>query len=396
MKKEFVVFVFLLYTLLFFLNEETFAIEDPKLSPNNKFGVHILFASEIEEAAKLINSSGGDWGYVTIPIQAGDKDLLKWQQFMDDAKRLHVIPIIRLATEGDYFKNSVWRKPSFADVLDFSNFLNSLDWPTINRYVLVFNEPNRADEWGGLVDSSDYANILSYAVETFKSKNQDFFIISAGLDNAAENIEGESRNQYSFMQEMYNAVPNVFNQIDAISSHSYPNPGFRQPSWVLTKRSIASFIHEKRLADLLGDKNLPVFITETGWSQDVVSDSQIANYFEQAFESVWASDGIIAVTPFVLFAGTGPFIQFSLISKNGEYSEVYKAIKETPKIKGNPKEEEVKTEGSALKNQTLPRTTTVRGLPTRDFTSYNQFDKESIAKAKAATAAEFVKWFLRI
>lgn len=377
---------FLFCLILLISPHKTQAIVDPLSSDNNKFGVHILFTSELEDAAKLINSSGGDWGYVTIPIQAGDKDLVKWQEFMDSAKRLHVIPIVRLATEGDYFKSNVWIKPSIADVLDFANFFNSLDWPTLNRYIVAFNEPNRADEWGGEANASEYAHILSYAVETFKSKNSDFFIISAGLDNASENIEGISKNEYTFMQEMANAAPEIFNKIDAIASHSYPNPGFKQPPWVLTRKSISSFVYEKRLADFLGNKNLPVFITETGWSNDSVSQDQIASYFEEAFEKVWSADNIVAVTPFLLNAGTIPFAQFSLIKENGAQNEGYKAIEEISKIKGNPNVG-FKVENFTSKNAVLPII---------DFSDFYHFYNESTAKDRADTAAEFVKWILRI
>jgi hypothetical protein len=108
---------------IFYINPmNTIAIYDPNTYPNNKIGIHILFPDEIPQAGKLVNSNGGDWGYITIPIQVGDKDLLKWQKFMDEARANKLIPIIRLATEGDYFKKESWRKPSFNDVLDFAYF----------------------------------------------------------------------------------------------------------------------------------------------------------------------------------------------------------------------------------------------------------------------------------
>src|SRR3989344_2545451 len=146
--------IILLLLLLLFLLSPTvsYAIEDPLAVPNNKFGVHILFPDELKDARTLVNSENGDWGYVTIPIQATDKDIVKWQKFMDDAKELHLIPIVRLSTEGDYFNTNVWRKPTEADILDFANFLNSLNWPVKNRYITVFNEVNRANEWGGQVN----------------------------------------------------------------------------------------------------------------------------------------------------------------------------------------------------------------------------------------------------
>jgi len=39
------------------------AIENPIARPNNFFGIHILDENDLDDAAKLINSSGGDWGY---------------------------------------------------------------------------------------------------------------------------------------------------------------------------------------------------------------------------------------------------------------------------------------------------------------------------------------------
>lgn len=327
--------IVLIFVVFFLLSKPSFAIENPTSVPNNKFGVHILFPLEIEKAAQLVNSNGGDWGYVTVPIQAGDKDLDKWQRFMNDARKLHVIPIIRLATEGDYFNTSVWKKPSFEDVLDFANFLDSLDWPTKNRYIVVFNEPNRSDEWVGATDPSEYAEILSYAVNIFKSKNQDYFVISGGLDNAAANISGKSMNEYAFMQGMNDAVPGIFNQIDGLGSHSYPNPGFKQPPFILTSQSIYSFSYEKNLSYRLSGKDLPIFITETGWSANEVSYENIASYFSSAFNFVWSDENIVAVTPFLLQAGSGPFEQFTFIGRSGK-NKIYEAIERLPKIKGQP------------------------------------------------------------
>lgn len=383
-----IAFRFLLFILsLNFLPTAAFAIEDPRLLPNNKFGVHILFPEEIEEAAKLVNSNGGDWGYVTIPIQAGDRNLAKWQKFMDDAKTLHIIPIVRLATEGDYFRNAAWRKPDFADVLDFVNFLDSLDWPTLNRYVVVFNEPNRADEWGGAHNAYEYASILDYATDVFKSKNQDFFIISAGLDNASANVEGSS-DEYSFMQQMERDVSGIFNKVDGVASHSYPNPGFEKPPWVLTKQSISSFRYEKFLADRLSGRSLPIFITETGWSSEKVSKSQIASYYKEAFGSVWSNSNIVAVTPFLLDAGSGPFAQFSLLDR-GSQNEIYNALKDIPKIEGKPKILSTETQDSQSVQKTV-------GLPERDFSEVKNLDNKEMLREKTGIAVKLVKWLLKL
>lgn len=361
------------------------AIVDPLTIANNKFGIHILFTTELSEAARLVNSSGGDWGYVTIPIQGGDRDLVKWQKFMDDAGKFHLIPIIRLATENYYFSTSVWRKPSEVDVLDFANFLNSLDWPVKNRYIVIFNEVNRGDEWEGNPNPQEYAEILSYATKIFKSLNPDFFIISAGLDNAAENISSESFNQYDFMVGIDAQVPGIFSQIDGLASHSYPNPAFSLPPWVVTDKSISSFKFEKNLAFELSGRNLPVFITETGWSRKKLSENLIALYFAYAFESVWADESIVAITPFLLQAGAEPFSQFTILGENGDYDQVAKTLQKTTKNKGKPI---INTNSSSSFSKDNSH------APFKVFPKKAQYENPSIDKYKIITP--FLKWLLKI
>ncbi|TMI85841.1 MAG: hypothetical protein E6H08_21940 [Bacteroidetes bacterium] len=328
--------LFLLFTIFSLVQPlSAFAVENPLQKQNNIFGVHILFPVELESAAKLVNSSGGDWGYVLIPIQSGDKDITKWQDFMNRAKHLHLIPILRLATEGDYFNTSVWRKPTFTDILDFANFLDSLYWPTKNRYVIVYNEPNRGDEWGGKANPEEYAHILSYAVTAFKTKNPDFFIISSGFDNAAA-TSTTSFDQYEYITKMNQVVPGIFNQIDGLGSHSYPNPAFAQPPGTLTAQSISSFKFESDLIAKFTSKQLPVFITETGWSRGAVPENNIVTYFPLAFANVWNDSRIVTVIPFLLQAGGGPFEVFSLLKSDGSDTPVSSAIKHIVKVKGVP------------------------------------------------------------
>lgn len=360
------------------------AIVDPLSQPNNKFGVHILFTTELSAAARLINSSGGDWGYVTIPIQAGDKNIEKWQKFMIDARERHIIPIIRLASENYYFDTRVWRKPQYDDIVDFANFLNSLDWPVKNRYVIVFNEVNRGDEWEGNPNPSEYANILSFAVRTFKSLSGDFFVISAGLDNAAAN-SNTSLDQYNFMRLMDEGVPGIFNQIDGLGSHSYPNPAFSVAPWIVTDKSISSFKFEKNLAFELSGKNLPVYVTETGWSRERLSDRRIASYFNYAFESVWPDEDIVAVTPFLLQAGTAPFSQFSLLTEEGGYNEISNTLYKIAKIQGKPT---VNTTPSSILSPNN------NNIPYKTFFEKTQFESSSVERAKAITP--FLKWILRV
>lgn len=382
-------FILCFAILLFYPAKTVHAIEDPLKYPNNKIGIHILFPTEIEEAAKLINTTGGDYGYVTIAIQSGDKDIEKWQEFLDKCKKYHLIPIMRLATEGNYFNTAVWRKPTDYDIVDFANFLNSLNWPYKNRYIIVFNEVNRADEWGGAVNPKEYAEILSYTATVFKSKNPDFFIISAGLDNAAPEQPNLYVNQYNFMRQMNEHVPGIFNQIDGLSSHSYPNPGFSQPPSLNSPMGINSFQYEKTLAENLSNKELPIFITETGWSTAALPHTKVADYYQMAFTSVWNDKSIVAVTPFLLQGTGGPFQKFSLFGENNSLSPQYNSIKNFPKIKGAPN----------ISNRVLAALTArnperiLKSAPAKDFSDHNEPDKPASVSPQIRKA---LKWLLRV
>ena len=384
--------VFLLSTLLFIVSTATpvFASENPLAVPNNKFGIHILFNTDLDTAAKLVNSNGGKWGYVVIPIQASDMDLTKWQSFMDEAKKQHVIPIIRLATEGDYFNKTAWRKPTDDDVIDFANFLNSLTWPTKNRYVIVFNEVNRADEWGGSIDPAEYANLLSYAVTVFKSKSQDFFLLNAGLDNAAPDNPPDYMNEYTYLTDMNAAVPGIFKQLDGFDSHSYPNPGFAEPPTVSTNESIDSFSYEENLLKSFGTPDLPVFITETGWDNSAISDTIQTDFYKQAFSSVWSDPNIVVVAPFLLTAGAGPFAEFSFLNTDGTETPQYKTLAAMPKVAGQPKM--VPAVLAANTNIAAPSPTWEP--PVRDFSAKLNTDSNDVSLAE--TAQKAFNWVMKI
>src|SRR3972149_3413188 len=116
---------------LFYILHSTFyiqpalAVVDPLSSPNNKFGIHIISASpdESSPAGQLVNSAGGDWGYVTVLMETRDKDYAKWQLFFDDLSRRHLIPLIRLATQPD---GNYWKIPNEREEIAWADFLDQL------------------------------------------------------------------------------------------------------------------------------------------------------------------------------------------------------------------------------------------------------------------------------
>lgn len=329
----------LVFIFLFSFASPVGAIYDPLTTTSNRVGVHVLSPDELDSAAKLVNNdNAGAWGYVTVPIQAADRDREKWTKFMTKAADLKIIPIIRVATIVD---GSHWLKPDDNDLIDFANFLNDLPWPTRNRYIIIFNEVNRADEFGGAVSPEDYADILNNAIDIFKRRSDKFFILPSALDNAAPN-GGQFMRWDTYLTRMHARQPEIFNKIDGWNSHAYGNPGFSASPALSGANKADSFRSDLAFLAKFTRKKLPVFITEAGWSRQNLDDRTIATFYNHAFYNAWADRGVVAVTPFLLFAGTEPFSNFSLLTRDSLPSLAYQAI-QTFAVTGSPLLEDYST-----------------------------------------------------
>jgi hypothetical protein len=58
-----------IFIIFFTFLSSSFLWPNSIFAQGNKFGIHILSANEIEKAKELVNSNGGDWGYVTVVIR---------------------------------------------------------------------------------------------------------------------------------------------------------------------------------------------------------------------------------------------------------------------------------------------------------------------------------------
>ena len=148
------------------------------------------------------------------------------------------------------------------------------------------------------------------------------------------------------MRAMNDAVPGIFEKLDAWASHSYPQPNFSGSPYVSGRWSIRAYDLEldylKKSLDV--EKGLPVFITETGWAHaegDAYNDQflpveTIAEYFRIAYEEVWLKDDRVrAVTPFTIRYDP-PFDHFSWINKDKVPYKHYDELRKIKKVKGEP------------------------------------------------------------
>lgn len=335
------------------------AITDPLTVPNNKFGIHIFNEGDLENASKLVNSTNGDWGYVTFVIAENERDSERWQKAFDQMRRLHLMPVVRIATKP---KGDVWEKPSEAEINNWTAFLNSLNWVAQNRYVIIGNEPNHAKEWGGTVNASEYGKYLETFAKKLKEASPDFFVLPAGLDASATNASG-TMEEARFLRQMISANPNVFENIDGWTSHSYPNPAFSGKETDRGKGTVRSFEWETSTLKSLGmNKELPIFITETGWSNQNLSEREIGEKLSYAFTNVWTDSKIIAVTPFILNYPQKPFDVFSWTKSDGSFYSFFNTAKDLPKTTGKPKQIEKGSILGAFAQPLIPNGSDYLGL----------------------------------
>lgn len=327
-------YLILLTLFIFFVStNDTKAIYDPTSVPNNPVGIHLFSEKDLDDAKNLVNTNGGDWGYVTIVITEAERDRDRWQKVFDQMRKYHLIPIIRIATKGE---GENWIKPQDSEITNWVSFLNSLNWVIQNRYIIVANEPNHATEWGGELKPDEYASYLKKFSQALKSVSNDFFVLPAALD-ASANGKNDTMEQTKFIKEMVKKEPDLFDHLDGWNSHSYPNPDFSGKETEKGQKTIAGFEWEINYLQSLGiNKKLPVFITETGWSNENIDNEKIADKFDYAYKNVWDKKEIVAVTPFILNYPEKPFDKFTWKTKEGEFTPVYKTVKNMTKQKGEP------------------------------------------------------------
>jgi len=329
-------FILILFLVCFVCTPKAKAY-DPTIVANNHFGMHVVDTSHLKDVGKLINSNGGGWGYVTFVIQKGERDPKRWQSAFDEMRRLHIIPIVRIATAPI---GNIWEKPTVDEIDGWVSFLNSLNWVIKNRYVIIGNEPNHASEWGGEIDPGGYAKYLKSFSQKLKNSNEDFFIMPAGFDASAGNTK-ESMEESLYLSKILESDPQVFQYIDGWASHSYPNPGFGGSGDGYGKGTVRTYNWELNYLKYLGvSKDLPVFITETGWAHKTDSTiTDIGPKIETAFKNAWNDKRIVAVTPFIFKYTASPFDVFSWVNKDGQFYDFYQNVFDLLKTKGMPIQE---------------------------------------------------------
>jgi len=287
-------------------------------------GIHILRPDELEQASKLIqNNESEEWQFVTIPLSLNELDQQEqWQIFFDEAKVKRIKPIVRLVTR---FEDGAWKIPTRKDITDLVLFLETLDWPTEDKHIIVFNEVNHAAEWGGEINPEEYAEVLLFTSNWIRSTQPGFIVLPAAMDLAAPNGK-VTMEAFTYLRRMVAVDAQIFGSIDAWNSHSYPNPGFSSAPTGTAQNSLRGFEHELAFLKQHTDKDFNVYITETGWVENRQTSKLLESYYSYALQHIWSNPQVVAVTPFVLNGTPGPFSGFSFLDNNSQPTLQYTAL----------------------------------------------------------------------
>lgn len=296
-----------------------------QVSAAEVLGVHILSTGELDAASRLVKTEErkDQWDYVTIPFTFADiPRRVEWQRFFYQARELKFQPIVRLATR---FEDDAWIVPTRKDIVQMAAALSSLDWPIPEeRIVVVFNEPNHENEWGGSLDPEAYAGILQFTVDWLHTEQKNYVVLPAGLDLAAPNGR-DTMEAFTYLGRMFRAYPEVLETLDGWTSHSYPNPAFSASPTATGKTSLRGYQHELEFLKRYTNKDFPVYITETGWVENRSTARWLPQYYQYAVDHVWSDPRVRAVTPFVLQGAPGAFAQFSFFDAEGKPTQQFDA-----------------------------------------------------------------------
>ncbi|MCL4869410.1 MAG: hypothetical protein KJ063_10600 [Anaerolineae bacterium] len=290
--------------------------------PVNKLGIHLLlddgrnhwpvelWPEHLDYARQVV----GEWGFVVQLIRQDDFDETKWQLFMNLCAERQITPIVRLATTFDPSQGWWVAPPQDRDggygeiAAATATFLTALHWPTGEHLIIVGNEPNHGDEWGGRANPTEYARYLRDMAAALHATDPDARILNAPLDPFTPHTGAGTLNGMgyldaeSFMDGMIAAVPDIFTHLDAWASHPYPLGPFREAPWEqqhqvdflndasnpnqltplenIYNRGINGYAWELFKLASYGVDRLPVFITETGWKHAETVDPDSTDHQE--------------------------------------------------------------------------------------------------------------------
>jgi hypothetical protein len=176
--------------------------------------------------------------------------------------------------------NKNYKPRVMQDYADFASAIVKRYAPKGVHAYEVWNEPNYSRFWPSGVSASDYVSMLKPAYTAIKAADPSSTVVSGGL----------SRNDYTFLQQMYSAGAKGY--FDAVAVHPYTKN--IDPTVCSSITNLDNFCSIQQVRTVMvnnGDSAKNIWLTEFGWSTATsatsgVSEAVQADYLTKAFNKL--------------------------------------------------------------------------------------------------------------
>jgi hypothetical protein len=155
-------------------------------------------------------------------------------------------------------------------------------------YWEVWNEPNLSLYWPPTPDVEEYFNLLKPTYATIKEADPTAKVVMGGLSGSGVNAEGTG-----YLQQFYRIGGGDY--FDVVSVHQYIHPAISDN----VERIQASLEAVRGVMDKNGDADVPLWLTEVGWSdapdawgQPTASQEEVAAFLKRLYTAPLPADKI--------------------------------------------------------------------------------------------------------
>ncbi|MEM7536327.1 MAG: hypothetical protein AAF639_29360 [Chloroflexota bacterium] len=277
---------------------------------NPIMGVHTRLTDEVEpwkikRTLEMVREMGAPWIVEYFPWAYIEPNRRRYNwvhsdQVVQHANRQGLETIARLGFVPEWARPAD-TTPLYLDVEQFEAFghfaaefvtrynpVNEDAQGEIN-YIIIWNEPNLALEWGyESVDPAKYVEMLRVVYPMVKAANPDVQVLAGALAPTLAPPGSEwAMNDLAYLQAMYDA--GAADYFDILSVHSY---GWHSEPDESPGPEIVNFRRTELLRDIMvanGDADKTVMITEGGWNDHprwtrAVRPSKRIRYTIRAYE----------------------------------------------------------------------------------------------------------------
>lgn len=349
------------------------------VTTNALAGLHTRFVDEaeawkIKRGLEMVRQMGAPWIVEFFPWAyyekaKGQLDFVGADRIVDHANRQGLTVIARLGFVPE------WARPQTTDdgrpttfthldrerYQDFADFAAAFAAYFKGRvnHIVVWNEPNLNIEWGNRrVDPAAYVELLRVAYPAIKRANPDAIVLAGALAPTIERNRDVALSDLEYLEEMYCVVrrascvtsmqvtarniliENRTSEIanfpwDALAAHNY---GTTMPPEDEPAAGKINFRRVELLREIMvrhGD-NSPVYVTETGWNDDVnwvngVTPAQRVDYTIRALSYAQANWPWVKSAAFWVFKLPAPARgyrdHFTFVTPSLEPLPIYDEVK---------------------------------------------------------------------